>query len=200
MPRPSTSRLDPGCIPVSSTSEKALHDLRSHTSGGSLPPPVRGELAWRRRRATPGGAGTSCRRLWVPRPSTSRLDPGCIPVPSTSEKALHDLRSHTSGSSLTPPVTGELAWPHRRATLSGAGTSCRRLWMPRPSTSRLYPGCIPVPSTSEKALHDLRSHTSGGSLPPPVRASWRGAVGEQPLVERVRAVGGSGCHDLRQAG
>ena len=30
--------------------------------------------------STPGGAGTSCRRLWVPRPSASRLDPGYIPT------------------------------------------------------------------------------------------------------------------------
>ena len=151
--------------------------------------------------STPGGAGTSCGRFWVQRPSTSRQGPCSIPVPSTSEKALHDLRSHTSGAGLPPPVRGEVAWPRRsESTPGGAGTSCRRLWVQPPSTSRLDPGSIPIPSTSEKALHDLRSHTSGAGLPPPVRGELSWPYRRAPLVEQVRAVGGSGCHDLRQAG
>ena len=151
--------------------------------------------------STPGGAGTSCGRVWVPRPSTSRLDPGCIPVPSTSEKALHDLRSHTSGASLPPPVRGRGANDApTNSTPGGAGASCRRLRVPRPSPSRLDPGYTPVPSTSEKALHDLRSHTSGASPPPPVGGETACRRRRAPLMEQVRAVGGSGCNDLQQEG
>ena len=94
---------------------------------------------------------------------------GLSPVPNTSEKALHDLRSHTSGAGLPPPVRGEFKWPRRRAGLVEQVRAVGCSWMQRPSTSRLEPGSIPVPSTSEKALHDLRSHTSGAGLPPPAR-------------------------------
>ena len=90
---------------------------RDHTSGAGLPPPVRGRVGMAPSESTPGGAGTVCGWFCVPRPSASRLDPCSIPVPSTSEKALHDLRSHTSGAGLLPNVRGELAWPLRRAPL-----------------------------------------------------------------------------------
>ena len=151
-------------------------------------------------KSTPGGAGRSCRRLWVPRPSASRLDPGYIPVPSTSEKALHDLPSHTSRGRPATACEGRVGVVPSESTPGGAGRSCRRLWVQRPSASRLEPCSIPVPSTSEKALHGLSSHTSGAGLPPPVRGGLAWPRRRAPLVEQVRAVGGSACKDLEQAG
>ena len=49
MPQPSTSRLEPGSGPMSSTSDKGLHDLPSHTSGAGLLPPGRGKVLVPRR-------------------------------------------------------------------------------------------------------------------------------------------------------
>ena len=52
--------------------------------------------------------------------------------------------------------------------------------MQRPSTCRLGQGSIPVPSVFEKVLHDLRFHTSGAGLPPPVRGEWACLVVTHP--------------------